>query len=117
MGKTGARIGFVDHKLDNFHANVFLEILRGDLAPRGFEVAGCTGLDEAEGRSWAEKNAVPYFESVGKLSDSVDYFMVLAPSNPELHLELAEMVLPFGKPTYIDTVSYTHLTLPTKRIV
>lgn len=28
--------------------------------------------------------------------------MVLAPANPELHLEMCQQVLPFGKPTFVD---------------
>ena len=58
---VGRRIGFVDDHLDNYHANVFLQALRGPLKERGFTVTGCTGLKEPDGRAWAEKNAVPYF--------------------------------------------------------
>jgi predicted dehydrogenase len=32
----------------------------------------------------------------------VDFFMVLAPSNPEVHLELCQRVFRFKKPTYVD---------------
>ena len=58
---VGKRIGFVDLNLENYHANVFLGAIRKELAGRGFSVAGCTGVKEAEGRVWAEKNGVPYF--------------------------------------------------------
>ena len=40
---AGKRIGFVDLNLDNYHANVFLQALRGPLLSRGFTVAGATG--------------------------------------------------------------------------
>ena len=96
------RIGFVDHKLDNFHANVFLKSFRGPLKDRGWSVAGCHALDAEDGRKWAKKNDVPWFDEPAKLNEQVDAFMVLAPSNPELHLKLCELVLPFGKPTYVD---------------
>jgi predicted dehydrogenase len=102
MARTGRRIGFVDYRLDNYHADVFLKILRKDLKKRGFEVAGCIALDEANGRAWARKKRVPYWDSLGRLNDAVDYYMVLAPSNPELHLPLCRMVFPFGKPAYVD---------------
>jgi predicted dehydrogenase len=95
------RIGFVDYKLENYHANVFLKAYRGELKDRA-TVAGCFALDEADGRAWAKKNDVPYFDSVQKLHEQIDAFMILAPSNPELHFKLAEMVLPFGQPTYVD---------------
>lgn len=96
------RIAFVDYKLDNFHANVYLNLLRGDLAKRGCVVAACTALDEAAGRQWARKNDVPYFADADALAGEADFFLVLAPSNPERHLELCRMVFPFGRPTYVD---------------
>ena len=96
------RIAFVDHRLDNFHANVFLAALRQELAPRGFTVSGCQCLDDAEGRAWGRKNNVPYFADPAELNRQADYFMVLAPSNPEVHLDLCRRVFPFGKPTYVD---------------
>jgi len=99
---TGKRIGFVDLKLENFHANVYLKALRGDLAARGWSVGGCMSLDEADGRAWAAKNGVPYIADLAALDREVDAFAILAPSNPEVHLELCRMVLPFGKPTYVD---------------
>src|SRR5437764_129473 len=96
------RIGFVDNKLENFHANVFLKAYRDTLKSRGATVAGCFALDADNGKAWAAHNDVPYFNSVEALNDHVDAYMILAPSNPELHLKLAEMVFPFGKTTYVD---------------
>ncbi|MDB6030865.1 MAG: hypothetical protein JWM16_1203 [Verrucomicrobiales bacterium] len=32
----------------------------------------------------------------------MDFFMVLAPSNPEVHIELCRRIFPFRKPTYVD---------------
>ena len=102
MSQDIKRIGFVDYKLDNFHANVFLNHLRDEAADRGFAVAGGFALDEEDGLAWSENNDVPYFDSVEALNEHVDSYAVLAPSNPELHLELCEMVLPMGKTTYVD---------------
>jgi predicted dehydrogenase len=100
--QAGRRIGLVDLYLDNYHANVFLQALRGPLASRGFTVAGATGTRTAESRAWAEKNRVPFFETDAELNGAVDFFMVLAPSNPEVHLDLCRRILPFRKPTYVD---------------
>jgi predicted dehydrogenase len=100
--RPGRRIGFVDLNLDNYHANVFLQALRGPLAARGFTLAGATGREVAESRAWAEKNKVPFFENDASLNAAVDFFMVLAPSNPEVHLELCQRIFPFGKPTFVD---------------
>lgn len=99
---AGRRIGFVDLNLDNYHANVFLQALRGPLASRGFTVTGATGTKIPESRAWAEKNGIPFFESDAELNAAVDFFMVLAPSNPEVHLDLCRRILPFRKPTYVD---------------
>ena len=99
---SGKRIGFVDLNLDNYHANVFLQALRGPLAARGFNVAGATGTRTAESRAWAEKNGIPFFEDDTALNAAVDCFMILAPSNPEVHFDLCRRILPFRKPTYVD---------------
>jgi len=98
----GGRIGYVDYNLENFHANKYLELLRGPMADRGFEVSACTGMVEEPSRAWAEENGIPYVDAAGDMADRVDYMMVLAPSNPEVHLDLAKETLPLGKPTYID---------------
>ncbi len=102
MTEPTKRIGFVDYKLDNFHANIYLKILRTELKERGFVIGGCTAMKAKEGRAWAEKNEVPYFAGVEAMNPHVDYYMVLAPSNPEAHLGLCQQVLPFGKTTYVD---------------
>ena len=100
--QSGRRIGFVDLNLDNYHANVFLQALRGPLESRGFIVAGATGTKTTESHAWAEKNKIPFFDNDAALNAAVDFFMVLAPSNPEVHLELCQRILPFRKPTYVD---------------
>lgn len=98
---TTRRIGYVDFKLNNFHANVYLDLLRGELKGRGWEVAKCWGMDEAEGRRWASEKQVPFVEDVRAMADC-DALVILAPSNPETHLELARKAFPLGKPTYVD---------------
>ena len=102
MARPGKRIGFVDNNLENFHANVFLRHIRQDLAERGYTVTGCCGLAKAAGQAWARQNDVPYYSTVAELDRAVDCYMVLAPSHPETHLELCQLVLPRGKATYVD---------------
>ncbi len=96
------RIGFIDYRLDNYHAEVYLRALRGPLASRGFEVVGATALERAVSLAWAEERDLPYFESVAALNEAAEGFMILAPSNPELHLDLCRETLPLGKPTFVD---------------
>lgn len=96
------RVGFVDYRLENFHAKIFLKHLREELRERGWTLTGCHALDEAGGRAWAEQYGVPYFDRLDDLDAAVDAYMVLAPSNPEVHAELCRRVFPFRKPTYVD---------------
>ncbi|MGY8825997.1 MAG: Gfo/Idh/MocA family oxidoreductase [Candidatus Latescibacterota bacterium] len=96
------RIGFVDFNLENFHADVYLKLLRGELATRGFDVAGATALEEEPSKVWADKNDVPYYDSIEELDAQVDFYAVLAPSNPEVHEALCRRVFPCAKPTYVD---------------
>ena len=53
------RIGFVDECLDNFNADVYLKLLRGELADLGFTIAGCTALQTEQSQAWALANDVP----------------------------------------------------------
>lgn len=102
MADSAKRIGFVDYRLDNFHANVYLKIVRNELAGRGYAVAGCTAMKAKDGRVWAEQNGVPYFDDLAEMDRNVDVYMILAPSNPEVHLDLCQRILPFGRTTYVD---------------
>ncbi len=99
---TKKRIGFVDYQLDNFHARVYLAALRGALADRGYEIHGATAWDATSSRKWATDNGLEYFASVAELGTNIDYFIVLAPANPELHLEMCEQVFACYKPTFVD---------------
>ncbi|MEM8864253.1 MAG: Gfo/Idh/MocA family oxidoreductase [Planctomycetota bacterium] len=99
---TTRRIGLIDYDLNNFHANTYLQAFRGPLASRGYTVAGATGLLEQPCKAWAKENDVPYFPSVDDLASEVDVLAVLAPSNPETHLELCSQAFRHGKPTFVD---------------
>lgn len=96
------RIGFVDYNLDNFHSRVYLKAIREDLKGRGYTVAGGTGILAGKSRAWAKKNTLPYFETVKELGAAVDCFVIMAPANPEVHLDLCRQVFPFSRPTYVD---------------
>lgn len=101
-GRAPRRIGFVDDDLDNYHARVYLEAIRGPLKERGFVVAGATALQREKGKAWALKNGVEYFDTAAALDQEVDVYAVLAPSTPATHEELCGQVLPFGKTTFVD---------------
>ena len=50
------RIGFFDFDLDNFHADVYLKLLRGDLQSRGFTVAGATTIQANSSQAWCAQD-------------------------------------------------------------
>jgi predicted dehydrogenase len=96
------RIGFVDDDLDNFHARVYLEALRGPLKDRGWVVSGATALQKEKSRAWAEKVQLPWFDDAAALDQVVDAYAILAPSTPATHEDLCAKILPFGKTTFVD---------------
>ena len=95
------QIGFLDYQLDNYHANVFLDLLNKDLKTRGWKVSKCWAMDEKGGKKWAAEKNIPYVKDVREMGDC-DGIMILAPSNPETHLELTRLALPLGLPLYVD---------------
>lgn len=102
MQSPPKRIAFADDDLDNYHARVFLEALRGPLRERGWIVAGATALQAGKSRAWAAKQELPWFDDAAALDKVADAWTVLAPSTPATHEELCGRVLPFGKPTFVD---------------
>jgi predicted dehydrogenase len=96
------RLAFFDDQLDNFHANTFLDLIRGELKDRGHRVVGCHTLQAEKGRTWAAQKAVPWFDDAAALTREADAMLVLAPSTPATHPELCARVFPAGKPTYVD---------------
>ncbi|MDA0709222.1 MAG: Gfo/Idh/MocA family oxidoreductase [bacterium] len=96
------RIALVDHDLENFHANTYLKLFRNELKDRGFTVSACHATKQKTSQDWAEKNDVPFYSDLAELNENADFYMILAPSNPETHLDLCQKIFPFGKATYVD---------------
>jgi predicted dehydrogenase len=104
------KIGFVDYYISEWHANVYPAWIK--------EASEKLGLDYAVSYAWAEEYVSPFdsrntdewcrdfgverCESIEELCEKSDVIVVLAPSNPEKHLEYASEVLKHGKRTYID---------------
>lgn len=106
MGK----IGFIDYYISEWHANNY---------PKWFEMANQKlGTDFKLSYAWAEKDISPVdgvstdewcakfgverCGSIAELCKKSDCIVILAPSDPQTHLEYAKQALLFGKPTYID---------------
>lgn len=95
------RIGFVDHHLNNYHADKFLALVRGDLADLSAEIALAWESDP-RGDDWCAKNDVARAGSIAEVCEQSDAVFVLAPDDICDHLALCREVLPYGKPTAID---------------
>ncbi|MCS7308739.1 MAG: Gfo/Idh/MocA family oxidoreductase [Armatimonadetes bacterium] len=95
------RVGFIDHHLDNFHANTFLRLLHEELTAEGVRVVAAWESHPVGG-DWCAKHGVERKSSIAEVVEAVDALMVLAPDNLADHLALCEQVLPAGKPTFID---------------
>ena len=89
-------LAFLDHHLDNWHAKVFLGLLRA----RGHEVVAYE-TDPIEG-DWCAANGVRRAATVDEAVEAADGVMLLAPDDLEAHLELALAAIPTGKPLWID---------------
>ncbi len=95
------KIAFIDHHLDNFHANTFINILRDrTLIPYEVEVGGWELQGAA--KEWCTQHDVRPLKSIDDAVRWADSVMVLAPDNLECHLNLAEQVLPAAIPTFFD---------------
>ena len=104
------KIGFVDYYINEWHANNYVGWIKEASEKLGedFEVKYAFAeldKDPNEGMTtdeWCKKYGVQMCDSIDELCEKSDYIIVLAPSNPETHLRLAEPVLKYGKNTYID---------------
>ena len=95
-------VAFVDHHLDNWHAKVFLGLLRD----RGHAVVAYE-TDPLPG-DWCRDNDVPRAAELDEAIDRADGIMLLAPDDIEAHLELALAAIPSGKPLWIDKILATN---------
>jgi len=103
------KIGFVDYFIDEWHSNNYLIWIDEICKQYGydFEVAyAWAQMPTYEGKmstqDWCEKNGIVQCKTIDELCQKSDYIMILAPANPETHLEYAKSVLKYKKNTYID---------------
>ena len=104
------KIGFVDYYISEWHANHYPEWIQqaNEALCTDYQVAyawaelDVSPLDQVTTDQWCEKFGVERCTTIEELCEKSDYIIVLAPSDPEKHLQYAQKVLPFGKLTYID---------------
>lgn len=104
------KIGFVDYYISEWHANSYPAWIS--------EACEKMGLSYEVAYAWAEMNISPYdgrstdewcadfgverCHSIDELCRKSDVVIVLAPSNPEKHLEYTKEVFKHAKLTYVD---------------
>ncbi len=103
-------IGFVDYYISEWHANNYPNWIKQICDETGDDF--CVKYAYAErydspvdGRNtdeWCAEFGVEKCDTIEELCEKADYILVLAPSNPEKHLNYAEKVLKAKKNTYID---------------
>lgn len=104
------KIGFVDYYLGEWHANNYPEMFERLSESLGLEytvayawaevdVSPSNGVSTAE---WCDIYGAEQCQTIEELCEKSDFIVILAPSNPEKHLEYAQKVFPYGKRTYID---------------
>lgn len=111
------KIGLVDFYIDEWHANTYLGLFASAAKEMklDFEIAyAWAEMDRFEGgRStdeWCLENGIERCAELDELCEKSDYMLILAPSDPEKHLEYAKTVLKYGKATYIDKTFAENLT-------
>ena len=100
------KIGFVDFFLSEWHANNYPTWIKE--TGKEFEVAYAwaekevSPYDGITTNQWCETMGVQQCGSIEEVCEKSDVIVILSPDNPENHLPYAKIVLPYGKPTYID---------------
>jgi predicted dehydrogenase len=100
------KIGFIDYSIDEWHANNYPEMIRNSSRSDEFEIylaweeitkPGVRNLQE-----WCRDFNIKAADSIEQVVEECDCLVVLAPSDPQVHEQLAELPLRSGKPVYID---------------
>ena len=100
------KIGFIDLFIDEWHANNYPKWIRESALKDEFDVAYAwekyTPAGKKDLKVWCAEQGVTPVASIAEVVEKSDCICVLAPSNPEVHEELAELPLKSGKPVYVD---------------
>ncbi len=103
------KIGLVDFYIDEWHSNTYLGLFTRALEEMGLDYAvtyAWAELDRFDGRrstdEWCKEKGIAQVNTLEELCELSDNILILAPADPEKHLEYAKTVLRYGKATYID---------------
>ena len=103
-------IGFIDYYISEWHANNYPAWIKEASEKMGEDFVvkyawaeeDVSLLDGRNTDEWCKEFGVEKCQSIEELCEKSDYILILAPSNPEKHLEYAEKALKYKKNTYID---------------
>ncbi len=104
------KIGFADLYLSEWHANNYPLWIEEACVSSGLDYKlsyawaeeDISRVDKVTTDEWCKKYGAARCKTLEELCEKSDVIIVLAPSNPEVHLKYAETVLKYGKRTYID---------------
>ena len=104
------KIGFVDYYISEWHANNYPQWIDEMNEKLGLDYKVCyawaeqdvSPVDGVNTDQWCEKMGIERCQTVEELCEKSDVIVILAPSDPDTHLRLAQAVLPYSKRTYID---------------
>ena len=99
------KLGFIDLFIDEWHANNYPAWIKTARRGTEFELAYAWEKAPQNGRpleKWCADFGVTPPKSMEEVVEKSDAVFVLAPSNPEVHRELAEILLKSGKPVFVD---------------
>ena len=102
-------VGFIDYYLDEWHANEYPKKIAHYNETHGADYRVTCAYAEIDSPigglstdAWCEKQGVFRCRSIEELCRLCDCVIVLAPANPERHLDYARAVFATGKSAYID---------------
>ena len=104
------KIGFIDYYISEWHANSYPKWIAeaNEALGTDYKVAYAwaelekSPLDNVTTQEWCDKYGAEKCDTIEELCEKSDVIMILAPSNPEVHLKYAKTSLTYGKRTYID---------------
>jgi hypothetical protein len=100
------RIGFIDHNIDEFHANHYPKYIADAAMGKEFQITlawdrvtlpGTRSLEQ-----WCKEMNIAKASSIEQVVAECDCIVVLSPNNGEFHEELSQVALRSGKPVYVD---------------
>lgn len=97
------KVGFLDHHLNNYHANKFHALLTGEVGKEagGVEIVAAWE-SHPEGEDWCATKGVHRAASAAEVVEKADAILILAPDNTEAHRALSAEALASGKPLFFD---------------